>query len=49
MKKSTQFCSHPHLPDHLEKMLDEPFSQFASLQIDRWLWYIEQEFEGVQR
>lgn len=38
----------PNLPEHLDCLLNQPFSSEASLLIDRLLWYIEQEFEGAQ-
>ncbi len=41
--KQTQIT--PVLPEHLEKLLDSPWSPEASRQIDLWLWYIEREFE----
>lgn len=36
------------LPDHLDRLLDLPWTSEASLAIDRWLWWHQQEFEGVQ-
>lgn len=35
----------PVLPEHLDKLLDLPWSPEASRQIDLWLWYTQQEFE----
>lgn len=45
---------HPHpisqqerspLPPHLDELLDLPWTPEASGQLDRWQWYVEQEFE----
>lgn len=43
-----QTIPSPPLPTKLDCLLDEPFSQFASIQIDRWLAYVAAEFEGVR-
>jgi hypothetical protein len=32
------------LPDHLGQLLELPWNPTANRQIDRWLWYIEREF-----
>jgi len=48
MKNLAEFRQLPPPPDWLDSLLDEPFSQFTSLLVDRWLQYIEFEFEGVQ-
>lgn len=37
----------PLLPEHLDKLLNEPWTADASRQIDLWLWYVQQEFEIV--
>lgn len=36
------------LPKHLDAYLDGPFGCQKSLELDRWLWYTQQEFEGVR-
>ena len=36
------------LPKHLDRYLDEPFDCQKSIELDRWLWYIQCEFEGVE-
>lgn len=36
------------LPEHLDRYLNEPFNYEKSIELDRWLWYCQQEFEGVQ-
>jgi hypothetical protein len=38
---------NPQMPQRLETSLDVPWNHQASLEVDRWLWYIAQEFEGV--
>lgn len=35
----------PPLPEHLDKLIDSPWTPEASRQIDLWLWYVQQEFE----
>jgi hypothetical protein len=45
---STKAFLSPPLPPCLDCLLDQPFNQSASLEVDCWLWYIQQEFEGVQ-
>lgn len=35
----------PPLPEHLDKLIDSPWTKDASRSIDWWLWYIQQEFE----
>lgn len=45
---SSKLFPSPPLPRWLACLLDEPFSQSASIQIDRWLTYVAAEFEGVQ-
>lgn len=34
----------PLLPPHLDQLIDYPWSPEASREIDRFLWYLEQEF-----
>lgn len=46
--ESLSYCM-PTLPDHLDRLLNLPWSSEASLAIDRWLWQWEQEFEGVEQ
>lgn len=41
----TQPEESPVLPEHLDKLLDLPWTLEASRQIDLWLWYTQQEFE----
>ena len=41
----TQPEASPVLPEHLDKLLDEPWTPEASRQIDLWSWYVQQEFE----
>jgi hypothetical protein len=48
-----RFIDHQHLnrvktvlPEHLDRLIDEPFSPDRSLQIDRWLGYLA--VEGVE-
>lgn len=38
----------PRLPEHLNQHLNEAFSPEKSIELDKWLWYCQQEFEGVQ-
>lgn len=38
----------PTLPDHLDRLIDLPWAFEASIAIDHWLWWHQQEFEGVQ-
>lgn len=35
----------PILPEHLDKLLAQPWNSDANRQIDLWLWYVQQEFE----
>ena len=35
------------LPDHLDALLDQPWSSKASLRVDYWLWYCQEEFERL--
>lgn len=35
----------PILPEHLDKLIDSPWTSDASRQIDWWLWYVQQELE----
>lgn len=35
----------PALPEHLDKLIDQPWTKDASRQLDWWLWYVQQEFE----
>jgi hypothetical protein len=35
------------LPQHLDGLIGSPWTGENSRQVDRWLWYIEQEFETV--
>lgn len=46
-----RYHTSSNLPEHLDKYLDEPFTHQKSIELDRWLWYIQQEFEleGVQK
>jgi hypothetical protein len=37
--------ARPALPEHLDKLLDLPWTSENSRQIDLWLWYVQQEFE----
>lgn len=36
------------LPRHLDRFLDQPFDRKKSIEVDFWLWYTQQEFEGVE-
>lgn len=33
------------IPEWLDKLIDEPWNPSASLQLDRWIHYIELEFQ----
>lgn len=49
MENLADFECSCSLPEWLDCLLDEPFSQSTSIFIDRWLWYCQQEgFEGVR-
>lgn len=37
----------PPLPPHLDRLLDQDWTPQASAAVDRWLAYVEAEFEGV--
>ena len=43
-----QADSTPLLPVDLERFLNEPFDKNKSIKVDSWLWYCQQEFEGVR-
>ncbi len=40
--------TYPPLPEHLDRLIDQPWNNEASLLIDLWLWCVEQEFEIVE-
>lgn len=46
-EQSQQQTTVPPLPPYLDKLIDQPWSKEASLLLDSWLWYIQQEFELV--
>jgi len=48
MKNLAEKQHTPPPPDWLDTLISQPFNQFASLQVDRWLDYIKSEFEGVK-
>lgn len=35
------------IPPWIEELLSRPWTSAASRQVDRWLWYEEQEFLGL--
>ena len=38
----------PSLPKHLARYLDKPFNHEKSIELDKWLWHCQEEFEGVR-
>ena len=38
----------PALPPHLDRLIDEQWTPESSAMVDRWLAYLEAEFEGVK-
>lgn len=46
-ERSPQQPTIPVLPPHLEELISKPWSPEANRQLDRWLWYTQQEFELV--
>ena len=44
-QRSQQQQTFPALPPHLNKLISEPWSKEASLLLDSWLLYVQQEFE----
>lgn len=36
----------PQLPDHLDRLIDQPFDRAASAEVDRWIAYCDAE--GVE-
>ena len=45
LPQSSASVQYPVLPEHLDKLIDQPWNAEASRQIDLWLWYVQQEFE----
>ena len=45
LPQSSVSVQYPVLPEHLDKLIDQPWNAEASRQIDLWLWYVQQEFE----
>lgn len=43
--RSQKLPSPPTLPEHLDELLDLPWTPEASRLVDCWLWYGEREFE----
>ncbi|UJB69179.1 hypothetical protein HRE53_22775 [Acaryochloris sp. 'Moss Beach'] len=41
--------SNPPFFEQLEALLDKAWNLKASLQIDRWIWYVILEVEGVAK
>lgn len=48
MKTSTSL-KRPQLPKHLDEYLDRRWTKRASLEVDKWLYYVELEFQGVDK
>ena len=48
MKNLAEKQHNPIPPEWLDILLDRPFSQFASLLVDRWLQSVGLEFEGAK-
>lgn len=48
MKNLADFEQSYYLPEWLDCLLDKPFSQSASIQIDCCFWYCQQKSEGVR-
>ncbi len=48
MKNLAEKQHNPIPPSWVDALLDEPFNRFASIQIDKWLQYVELEFWGVK-
>ena len=45
LQQSSVSVQYPVLPEHLDKLIDQPWNAEASRQLDWWLWYVQQEFE----
>lgn len=45
LPQSSVSAQYPVLPEHLDKLIDQPWTSEANRQIDWWLWRVQQEFE----
>jgi len=47
-ERSQQQPTVSALPEYLDELIDQPWSKEASLLLDWWIWYVQQEFELVE-